>query len=124
MTEFTTAGRLSLEIIIQCHVTVDLLTYPSLTGAVDFNIVFDGGGRTESIDTANHWNSGSNTVTFNSDISTQVSMQVTDTTSRLFLSIITMRSETFYYYSQPSSICNGGDINTGTFVFSDSELTM
>jgi hypothetical protein len=45
-------------------------------------------------------------------------------TFRYLLSIITMRSETFYYYSQPSSICNGGDINTGTFVFSDSELTM
>jgi hypothetical protein len=111
------AGGRSLESIIQCQVADDLSGYSSLTGTVEFTIVFDAGGRTETIDAANYWIAGRNTVTFKGDISTQVSMQSTDTTSRIFLSRITMRGDTFFYYSPSSSIFNGGAITSGTFVF-------
>ncbi|ODV75650.1 uncharacterized protein CYBJADRAFT_171555, partial [Cyberlindnera jadinii NRRL Y-1542] len=111
------AGGRSLETTITCTLTADLSSYTTFSGTADFLIVFDAGGRTETIESAKKWTSGSNVVTFNGDLSSQVSFSGINTSGRQFISRITMRGDTFYYYAAPAQLCRGGAISSGTFTF-------
>jgi len=114
---FDQAGGRTLSTQVNCQVTADLSGYQTLSGNLDFDIIFDGGGRTQTTAAASHWSTGSNTITFNNNLSKSVSFRTPDTDTAQFISRYTMKGDVFYYYLAPKDLCSGSGIKSGTFQF-------
>lgn len=118
---FDQAGGRASSTSINCQVTADISDYSTLSGSISFDAIFDGGGRIETTSAASRWTSGSNTITFNNNLSNTVSFSTPNTDTTQFLSRYTMKGDVFYYYLAPKNLCNGGAIQSGTFQFTVSQ---
>lgn len=118
---FNQAGGRASSTSINCQVTADISDYSTLSGSISFDAVFDGGGRIETTSAASRWTSGTNTITFNNNLSNTVSFNTPNTDTSQFLSRYTMKGDVFYYYLAPSDLCYGQGIRSGTFTFTVSQ---
>lgn len=118
---FDQAGGKASSTSVNCQVTADISGYSSLTGTLDFDIIFDGGGRIETTSAASRWTSGQNTITFNNNLSKTVNFNTPNINGAQFISRYTMKNDIFYYYLAPSTLCSGNGISSGTFTFTVSE---
>ncbi len=115
---FDQAGGRASSTSVNCQLTADISNYDTLNGDLDFDIIFDGGGRIETTSAASRWTSGTNTITFNNNLSNTVSFNTPNTDPAQFISRYTMKGDVFYYYLAPKNLCYGAGVRSGTFTFS------
>jgi hypothetical protein len=123
-------GPFSLNSQIQCQVTADLSRYSAVEGTLEFFVVINKGWTAEAIDAAKFWQVGSNTVTFNGDLSTQVTLplpadysiwgQVNDANipnnAGLGWTQTNQENQVFLFYS-PLQLCGGQGIQGGNLSY-------
>ncbi|CCH42399.1 putative agglutinin-like protein [Wickerhamomyces ciferrii] len=112
------AGGRSLATKVNCQLTADVSSYQSLSGKLDFDVVFEGGGRVETVEGAKQWTAGSNTVTWNGDLQNSIYINPQSSNKQYYLSRYTMKGDMWNYFITGDSFCYGSGISRGTLKFS------
>lgn len=120
--EVDQAGLRSLETVISCEMTVDINSYESLSGTLSFTIVFEGGLRLETAAASSHWEVGTNTVTFNGDLTKEVQFEAAIPDISIAVVRINMRGDTLFYFTPEPYMCSGGGASNGSLQIRTTEL--
>jgi hypothetical protein len=106
----------SMNSSIHCEVTADLSPYSAAKGTLEFTVLFNMGVSAESLEAAKYWKVGSNIVTFNGDISTEVTLPPVD---ELWWgnSWYEAQPEQPLFFYTPLQLCGGQGIKSGNLTY-------
>jgi hypothetical protein len=115
----STAGGISssTDTVFSCVVTADFCKQPVYSGSLEIIVTFDAGGRVETIANANLWTVNTNTMTFNGDLSFDVTFASSGNTAGNLWYERSMNPDREFIYYLPYQSCGSSDTTSHTIVF-------